>query len=282
MIVNAGYRGKVGAAVPKFTYTGQYNQRDDGVVELLTSGTLVFLSKAVIDLFLVGGGGGGGSSVGSGTNSRYHGCGGGGGGYTKTIKNKEVYGTINVSIGAGGTPGNSGGTTTFGNEVALGGAGGANINASSSGYGSNGGSGGSGGGAGLPTQAAGTWSIAGGSDGSNGSMPKGTGLSVSPGTGQGTTTREFGEIAGKLYAGGGGGGYGSSSTAPGQNANTSGGNGGGGNGTVIQTKTIIQPSTAGKANTGGGGGGGGRGLPNVSNQFGASGGSGIVCFRPAK
>ena len=57
MIVNAGYRGKVGAAVPKFTYTGQYNVRKDGVVELLTSGTLVFLNPAVIDVFCVGGGG---------------------------------------------------------------------------------------------------------------------------------------------------------------------------------------------------------------------------------
>ena len=43
----------------KFTYTGDYVVREDGVVELLTSGTLVFLRKAVIDLFLVGGGGGG-------------------------------------------------------------------------------------------------------------------------------------------------------------------------------------------------------------------------------
>ena len=67
MIVNAGYRGKVGAAMPKFTYTGQYNQRDDGVVELLTSGTITFLNPAVIDIFCVGGGGGGAAvSVGGG------------------------------------------------------------------------------------------------------------------------------------------------------------------------------------------------------------------------
>lgn len=42
----------------KFTYTGDYVVRDDGVVELLTSGTLVFLDPAVIDIFCVGGGGG--------------------------------------------------------------------------------------------------------------------------------------------------------------------------------------------------------------------------------
>jgi hypothetical protein len=57
MIVNAGYRGKIGAGVPKFTYTGQYNVRKDGVVELLTSGTIVFLEPKVIDVFCVGGGG---------------------------------------------------------------------------------------------------------------------------------------------------------------------------------------------------------------------------------
>ena len=43
----------------KFTYTGGYGVRKDGVVELHSSGTLVFLNPAVIDIFCVGGGGGG-------------------------------------------------------------------------------------------------------------------------------------------------------------------------------------------------------------------------------
>ena len=65
-IVNThyGFCAKGGAAI-KFTYTGEYNVRDDGVVELLTSGTIVFLEPKVIDLFMVGGGGKGGSPVGS-------------------------------------------------------------------------------------------------------------------------------------------------------------------------------------------------------------------------
>lgn len=44
----------------KFTYTGDYVVRDDGVVELHSSGALVFLKPAVIDVFMVGGGGMGG------------------------------------------------------------------------------------------------------------------------------------------------------------------------------------------------------------------------------
>ena len=61
----------------KFTYTGDYVVRKDGVVELHSSGTLVFLEPKVIDLFLVGGGGAGGSGVSGGVIS---GFGGGGGG----------------------------------------------------------------------------------------------------------------------------------------------------------------------------------------------------------
>ena len=60
-IVNThyGFCAKGGSAL-NFTYTGKYNVREDGVVELLTSGTLIFLSPAVIDRFMVGGGGAGG------------------------------------------------------------------------------------------------------------------------------------------------------------------------------------------------------------------------------
>lgn len=60
----------------KFTYSGDYVVRDDGVVELLTSGTLVFLSPAGIDVFCVGGGGHGGLC----RNASIDAGGGGGGG----------------------------------------------------------------------------------------------------------------------------------------------------------------------------------------------------------
>ena len=115
MIVNMGYRGKVGASVPKFTYTGNYNVREDGVVELLTSGTLVFLNPAVIDVFCVGGGGAGSSPQTTST-SYTKGLGGGGGGYTATIKQQRVSGSVQITVGVGGTysPSSNGGSTSFG------------------------------------------------------------------------------------------------------------------------------------------------------------------------
>jgi hypothetical protein len=130
MIVNAGYRGKVGAAVPKFTYTGQYNVRKDGVVELLTSGTITFLSPAVIDIFCVGGGGRGGevrvaTQVPKASGEGY---GGGGSGYTATRKNYNASGQYDITIGQGSSQNSTtteeqrGGTTSFGTVLsALGG-----------------------------------------------------------------------------------------------------------------------------------------------------------------
>ena len=63
-----------------------------------------------------------------------------------------------------------------------------------------------------------------------------------------------------------------------------GGAGGGGNGGWVNQnawQTKYQVPTAGAANTGGGGGGGYQ-LSQTDMTPGASGGSGIVCFRAAK
>lgn len=228
----------------KFTYSGDYVVRDDGVVELHSSGTLVFLSKAVIDLFLVGGGGAGGGR----TNAGYAAGGGGGGGYTKTVKNKSVAGSFTVVIGQGATGPGQGGSTSFGEEIVSGGFSGV-YNALYSDQ-NNGGNGGSGGGGGIEGAAGGS----GGSDGSNGKSAYSS--KNNGGTGQGTTTREFGEATGRLYSGGGGGARGGA-----------GGAGGGGN-----------ASAAGETNTGGGGGGV---YVQNSTGYGGAGGSGIVCFRLA-
>lgn len=271
MIVNAGYRGKVGAGAPKFTYTGKYNIRKDGVVELLTSGTIVFLEPKVIDLFMVGGGGAGGSGEAS---RSIAGIGGGGGGYARTIRRVPVVKNtnVNVIIGAGaiatnqqGTPG-SGGASEFGIYSVNGGN--SNIRlATSNPYNySAGASGGSGGGGGRYAVSSGG---EGGSDGANGI----TG-SVTGGSGQGDTTREFGANDGKLYAGGGGGGTYISAQSP---VYASGGAGGGGAGAWASNTSANQAAGAGSANTGGGGGGGACG--GGSNLLGGSGGSGIVCFR---
>lgn len=147
-----------------------------------------------VDVFLVGGGGGG-----------YEGS-GGGGGYTKTFKAATTGyrdggaitvtpgETITIVVGAGGTYRNGGSYSQFksSNYRASGGSTG-----TSNGY--RGGNGGSGGAGDATTNAMG------GSDGSNangGSNPNNS--QCAPGTGQGHTTRDFGEPSGKRNAGGGG------------------------------------------------------------------------------
>lgn len=254
----------------KFTYTGDYVVRKDGVVELLTSGTIVFLEPRVIDVFMVGGGGAGGSC----DSGSLKAAGGGAGGYTATAKKLNVSGEYDITIGAGATyPDRNltgGGKTSFGTLVtANGGASAERLGGSSSDIG-NGAAGGSGGGAGVQD------SPAGGKGGENGGNGE-DGTSRAGGAGQAFSTREFGEAFGKLYAGGGGGGrvYGGSGVVK----QSAGGAGGGGYGSFIDAHNNVQ-ATHGEANTGGGGGGGSaRYNPTAS---GASGGSGIVCFREAQ
>lgn len=281
MIVNAGYRGKVGAAVPKFTYTGNYKVRDDGVVELLTSGTIVFLNPATIDVFLVGGGAGGIEPP-SGGASDYSANPGGAGGYTRTIRKVSVAENTpsTVIIGAGGAvtqgypwSGTAGGSTSF-NELTVKGAERNNVTDNLFAGKTKGGSG-CGGGVRRNTDYG-----AGGSDGANGEDGySGSGTNPAGGKGQGFTTREFGEASGKLYAGGGGGGRGINSELP---VVSAGGSGGGGSGGWCASTTMFQHAAAGVANTGGGGGGGARSAASGDSDKIAragTGGSGIVCFR---
>lgn len=249
----------------KFTYTGDYVVRDDGVVELHSSGILVFIDPALIDLFMVGGGGGGGNA------NQYYGAGGGGGGYTQTVKSVTASPNtpITVNVGAGGSAGPAGSAagsaTSFGDiAVANGG-----DTGSANGVGGNGGSGGGGGDANRQTSSPAGF---GGSDGGNGTRAEPSGT---PGTGQSTTTREFGEATGKLYSGGGGGGK----TLG--NFISNGGSGGGGNGAnQSYGSETMTAATSGEPNTGGGGGGGCY-WDSSHRAYGASGGSGIVCFREA-
>ena len=237
-----------------YTYTGDHEFVDDGNgnwrVKFKSSGTLVFPSLGAwdgkLDVFLVGGGCAGGSGywdAGNGYGKA------GSGGYTTT--QKSIYATANTAysivIGAGGqsafAPG--GNTSAFG--VAAGG--GTKL------------AGGSGGGAYGNREV-----NNGGSNGGNGDPQDAANIGIdhwdSPGKGQGTTTREFGESTGTLYAGGGGAGGNGSRQAV-------GGSGGGGNGAWNGN----QP-TSGAANTGGGGGGMYYGLTIVGK-----GGSGIVVIR---
>lgn len=246
----------------EFTYTGDYTEREDGVIEFRSSGTFVPARDYVIDTFHVGGGAGGA------TNDVADGAGGGGSGYTKTqrkvtIKRGHQYVLTIGQGGAGGTKGitarGSDGGTTSGFVDSLG----AIISAAGGKAPSiwyKGGNGGSGGGSYSDGSDNGG---AGGTNGGNGGAKR----SGSEGAGQGTNTYEFGEESTdplKLYAGGGAGGnyynY-AAGTAPG--GARGGGNGNGGNG---------------EANTGGGGGGG-KGDTLGSGTAGGTGGSGIICIR---
>lgn len=243
---------------PEFTYTGEYEFIDEGEgswrIKFKTSGRLTFTNLGSaqngIDIFLVGGGGGGGSYNGSG----------GGGGYTRTVKHITMADpSYYITIGQGGSGGTSkhaggdGETTTFDTFNAAGGKGGKS--------GSSGGAGGSGGGSCANTQNGTGVAAAGGSDGANGGASTYTG-----GAGQGTTTREFAESSGVLYAGGGGGSSEANGT-PGE-----GGAGGGGKG----GKGYANGESA-TANTGGGGGG-----AMEDGYTGGKGASGIVVIRNAR
>jgi hypothetical protein len=261
--IKADYQAAISFnTIPDFTYTGDFEIVSDDdqpitvsqgnwKIRFLTSGTLTFTSlngaENGIDVFLVGGGSGGGRAA-------------GGGGYTKTLKAVKVtVGTAYIiEVGAGGIAGvgnskagSSGGTSNAFGASANGGE--AKTNGASSFAGSNGGSGA---GAGSSNGAGGK----GGSDGSDGFHRNGT--HQDSGTGQGTTTREFGESGGKLYAGGGGG---CTTTSSNGGAGGDGGGGDGGN--------TSGGATSGATNTGSGGGGA------ANSKAGGAGGSGIVVIR---
>ena len=270
---------KASTTIPMFTYTGNCEIVDDSdnvlsdtttcgksisstestwtgnwKIRFLTSGTLTFTTlngaSNGIDVFLVGGGGG--SS----------GRSGGGGGYTSTYRAISVTNiSYYITIGNGGTPGNSGGQSSAFGKV---------VNGGQTGTGRNAGSGGSGGGTGG--DGGNGWGGAGGTDGGNGSYGA-AGLRI-PGSGQGNTTREFGEANGKLYAGGGGGG------GTGGGIGGLGGQGGGGKGG--DAPYYDMPGSNGTPNTGGGAGGGGNGKDGSGYGNTANGGSGIVIIRNAR
>lgn len=227
--------------IPEFTYTGDYEivndsdepitvSQDDWKIRFLTSGTLTFTNlngaEDGIDVFLVGGGGNG---------ETIRGARGGGGGYTKTVKGISIAIATPYTITIGASSGTS---SAFG----------ASANGASN---ADGGSGGGGGGSSSGTS---------GDGGSNGG--NGTAGNVSQGgTGQGTTTREFGESTGKLYSGGGGGSAANAGAAGDSTAGAGAAYGG--------------AAKNGAANTGGGGGAAYAGTAG-------RGGSGIVIIRNAR
>lgn len=225
-----------------FTYSGNCEVIDDSTaaynewrIKFLTSGTLKFTAKVAVDIFLVGGGAGGacGYSMGNGSNSTPKAAGGGGSGYTKTLNNitlaKDTSYAITIGNGGNGStsksnPGGSGGTTSIASITNGSVSGGSGGNGGSSIYPYIGGNGGSGGGAGTRMIGGGRTAItgrsAGGTNGGNGGQCPIYGQLAQAeshitghgdgtvGTGQGSTTKEFGDSGSTLYATGGrGGGY---------------------------------------------------------------------------
>ena len=260
-----------------FTYSGNYQVVNDGDdnwrIKFLSSGVFKPLTDMQIDCFLVGAGGGGGY-----VHDKW-GSSGGGGGYTRTITNTILYANTSYSfvIGTGGTgktnPSDNPNTSVVGGDGGSTSALNITVNGGKGGTSRNGGDGGSGGGGASVGKNGG----AGGSNGGNGTSMTGT-LGSDGGTGQGTTTREFGETTGDLYAGGGGGG--------GQTISGTAGSGGGGIGGCWNT---MFQATNGTDNTGGGGGGstcrhkGNDALGTGSDgAYSGVGGSGIVIIRNSR
>lgn len=262
--------------IPKFSYTGESRTESNEnywYIYLLSSGELTFTrAKSAFDVFLVGGGAGGNGGDGSGGGAG--GCGG------KTLTKNGLTAAANqaytITIGKGGAGGAAygfasagGATSAFGASAA-----GGTIGVDNKVYSAAWATGGSGGGTGsYSDQAAG----AGGSDGEDGykawvqSTVHNSSGDYYAGSGQGTTTRAFGETSGALYAAGGGGGSRDGWVMGNVAGDDSGGNGGG---SVYSGSGY--PSTVGynaPANRGGGGGGGSGGMA------GGSGGSGIVILR---
>lgn len=198
-------------------------------------------SREIINYLLTGGGGAGGVSGGS------NGVGGGGAGEVITGSAPVIPQGYSIVIGAGGTAGGSGASTTGLGFTAIGGSPG--LPSSSNGTGGasgNGFTGGTFGGAGLQQGGGGAGaSMNGGNSTGGNSGNGGDGISSSI---SGTAT----------FYGGGGGGSGSGGT---------GGQGGGGRGGIFGLNT---PGVSGTANTGGGGGG------SIAAGGNTSGGSGVV------
>lgn len=248
--------------IPAFTYDGDYKifndageeitvtQANDWNINFLTSGTLTIQepngASDGIDLFLVGGGGGGGTTPWDATQGDYFGAGGGGGGYTKTYSSLALEkGSYNVTVGSGGAAGAPGGSSSIAiSNVEYAASGG------KSGQGSNGGNGGSGGGAGSWSQIQGK---DGGKDGSNGANYDNAtyGVYTKGGTGQGSTTKRFGESNGFEYSQGGGGGGGRnvnaswSGAAQGANGNRGANTGDGGSGVSAEGTHAAKPGWSG-------------------------------------
>lgn len=245
-----GSVGEVIPVIPDTEYSGEYEavtDEDGWQMRILTSGTLRFSGQKYVDIFAVGGGGGGAQ----GHDGKAGG--GGGGGHCATVSGVTLIAnhTYTITVGDGGSV-NMDGHYTRMDDIIIADGGSTGNDGDDPRRGGDGGSGGGGGNNTGITEAGN-----GGSNGANGTGPY-------YGYGDHTTTREFGETSGTLYAGGGAGGNIQTRTV------YRGGTGGGGDGACDNAGLN---ATAGRPNTGGGGGGGGI------TMAASNGGSGILIIR---
>lgn len=270
-----------------------FTDGDDVVHVFCSTGSTQFEPPAntdEVEVLVVGGGGGGGAPL------HFTSAGGGGGGAGGVVQ-RDAYavdGTVDVTVGAGGAPGDTPNTPSKGDDgddsvfdglIAIGGGGGSGNNESGNDGGSGGGSRGSPGSTGLqPGSGSGGFGNDGGAHPTTGRDPSihraagggggageaGQDLAGDPGEdgGDGGDGLAFATVGASVtYAGGGGGGAADfGNNDPGDPG--AGGVGGGGRG----GRTGVTP-VPGFPATGGGGGGGNNAVA------GAEGGSGIVVVR---
>ena len=257
-----------------------------GLKTFTSSGTFTVPAGVTsIDVCCVGGGASGLPS--NSFSTRSGGGAGGGGGRVATKKGISVSPgqKYSYTVGAGGATRiypnnrsfNAGSASSFGTLLSADGGYSDSTTYSTAKWGCSyyGGSGGSAGGVGGGSGGISNGASNGGSTTTkvNTSLPLG-----GYGTGQGTTTRAFGESSGTLYAGGGGGGgYYYDGSTRGDQGN--GGAGGGGNGGDPYNGGTYYPGKPGTYGTGGGGGGGADYSYAQGNASGGAGGSGIVLVR---
>lgn len=198
----------------QYTFTGdsEYKRTRHGwLLTLKSDGELTILSNTKVDIFAVGGGGGAWYAAVIYPINKCSGAAAGGGGYTETISgySPAVNAVYTATIGAGGNAGThtDGGTTSLvtGTTTVISAFGGTNgsIVDNSKLVGGNGGSGGS---VYLGVKESSNYAV-GGSNGSDGATCVEEGPAsqhtAQAGSGQGSTTRAFGDSDGDLYATGG-------------------------------------------------------------------------------
>jgi len=268
------------------SYSGNCNMvlsedGSSGYIECLSSGILTWFADKMpdtVDVTCIGGGGGG-SQGRQYDEDICNGGSGGGGGFVKSAYAVQTANNVEVTVGAGASPGGTGGTSSYGSEcTAAGGTPGGNVGSYA---GAQGGSGGNAGGVGFVKYN----SInAAGKPGCSGGLTNGTVSNSSyqtAGTSQGTPTVD---ILGRTHAGGGGGGGRDTNANSGDSVSpTAVGFAGGTSDCVAGSGSDGAPGTGyyygkGGGGYGGGGGGGGHSYYANSSSFygGGAGGQGLV------